>query len=157
MDIFSNALNPTEIITWFMEQVPSWEDNRYAYSQEFHHILWNPTVHFRIHNCPPPVPILSQLDPVHTTTSYLLKTHLTIIVLSPSGSPHWFLFPTFPQYVQGQSKKVLIICDSAPVRRCRTLSTVFLCSGDFKLYFATIHITPLSVSHELRGLEGTCV
>jgi hypothetical protein len=39
------------------------------------------------------------------------------------------------------------------VSRRRTLATVLLCSGDFKLYFDTSHITPLQLVIELRGLE----
>ena len=48
-----------------MEQSPSWEANWFAASQEIPRILWNPKVHYRIHKCPPPVPVLRQLDPVH--------------------------------------------------------------------------------------------
>ena len=49
-----------------MEQCPSSEANRFAANQEIPRIIWNPNVHSRIQKWPPPVPILSQLDPVHT-------------------------------------------------------------------------------------------
>ena len=66
-------LGGTPIVTYSMEQSPSWEANWFAASQEIPCILWNPKVHYRIHKCLPPVPIWSQLGPVHTPTPHFLE------------------------------------------------------------------------------------
>ena len=67
-----------------------------AASQEIPRILWNPKAHHRTHNCPPPVPILSQILPVPITSSQFLKIHLNIILPPLSGSPQWSVSLKFP-------------------------------------------------------------
>ena len=78
----------TYLLTYSTEQSPSWETNSFSASQEISRILWNPKVHYRIHKCPLPVPILSPFNPVHTPKSHFLKIHLNIKLPSTPGSPH---------------------------------------------------------------------
>ena len=84
-----------------MEHSPSWEANRFSPSQEIPRVLWNTKIHYRIHKCLPPVPVLSQIDPVLSShpTSWrsilIISSHLCL------GLPRDLLlsgFPTKPLY-----------------------------------------------------------
>ena len=79
-----------------MVQSPSWEANWFAASQEIPRISWNPKVHYRTHNRPPPVSILGQPNPVHIPTSHLMEIHPNIIHQSTPRSPQWSLSLRFP-------------------------------------------------------------
>ena len=61
---FTHTHTHTYLLTYSMQQSPSWEAHCFSASQEIPRILWNPELHYCIHKCPPPVPILGQLDPV---------------------------------------------------------------------------------------------
>jgi hypothetical protein len=82
-------------ITNCTELSPYREATSFPHTQDLPSILWNPEVHYRVHESPPPVPILSQTKSVHTTPSYLSKIHPNIIHiclglssnLFPSGFP----------------------------------------------------------------------
>ena len=86
----------TYLLTYSVEQSPSWEANRFSASQEIPCILWNPKVHYRIHKCPPPVPMLSRIVPFHAFTSHFLKICFNISLPSTPGSSKWFLSLKFP-------------------------------------------------------------
>jgi hypothetical protein len=62
-----------------MKLSPSWVTASCAATQEISNILRNPKVHYRVHKSPLIVPILSQINQVHTTPSYLSKNQFNII------------------------------------------------------------------------------
>jgi hypothetical protein len=96
-----------------MELSPSWEAANHVVTQEHPSILWNPKVHYRVHKSPPLVPILSQINPIHTILSYLskvdliLSTHLCLRLPSgifPSGFPTNIVYA----YYKGNKNKHVI-------------------------------------------------
>jgi hypothetical protein len=62
-----------------MELSTTPEASSYAATQELTNILWNPKVHYRIHNSPSLVHVLSHINPVYTISSYLSNVSLNII------------------------------------------------------------------------------
>ena len=45
--------NRSSLLTYSMQQSPSWEANWFSANQEILRILWNPKVHYRTHKHPP--------------------------------------------------------------------------------------------------------
>jgi hypothetical protein len=69
-----------------MELSTSWEAASLAATRELPNILWDPKVHYRAHKRPPLVPVLSQINSVYTTLSYLSKIHFNIVAWRPVAS-----------------------------------------------------------------------
>jgi hypothetical protein len=83
---FHHLLLSTYLLTPWSRVLPG-EANWFAASQKIPRVLWNPKVPHRTHKRSPPIPILSQPNPVLTPTSHLLKIHPNIILPSTPRSP----------------------------------------------------------------------
>jgi hypothetical protein len=59
-----------------MELSPSCEAASCGATQEFPNILWTPKAYYNVHKSLLIVPILSQINQVHTTPSCLSEIHL---------------------------------------------------------------------------------
>jgi hypothetical protein len=86
----------TYLLTYNMEQSPYWEANRFAASQEIPRILWNPMVNYRIHKCPQPASILSQLNSFHTPHPTFLSFILILSFHRRLGPPVVSFTQVFP-------------------------------------------------------------
>jgi len=114
----------TYLLTYSVEQSPSWEANQFSTSQEILGLLRNLKVHYHIHKCPPPVPIYRSISPVprhmcvfldcqflrwevvstlpnsQAGGSLLVRCPWPLIQYICSYPPYWRLFPYFSELVQ---------------------------------------------------------
>jgi hypothetical protein len=74
-----------------MELSPSRKVSSHSATTKIFQYFMNPNVHGRVHKSPPVVPILSQVNQVHTTQSYLSMTHFNIMLTHMPVSSYWSL------------------------------------------------------------------
>ena len=74
-------------ITNSIEQCHPWESYVAWASKEIPRVLWAPEVHCRIHNSPPPLPVLSQSNWIHAAPSHFLEIYFNITLPSTTRSP----------------------------------------------------------------------
>jgi len=78
------------------EQNPSWEVISCSASQDTACLLWDRNVHYHVHRNSPQVPILNQMNLIHTHPPYFYNIHSNINLPSMSRSSKWSVPFRFP-------------------------------------------------------------
>ena len=102
----NNIFRFLNFITYCMQHSYCWEENRFSAAQEIPHILWNMKLHYRIHKCLTPLPILSHSEAVFTPTSLTFSLIFSIQIklgipgaLFLQGSPSKTLYIPLPSTI----------------------------------------------------------
>jgi hypothetical protein len=126
---FSSPAQWTKFITLLTEM--SAKSPYLLHTQEIPHISWNPKVHYSIHKCPPPVPILNQRGPAHHVPFLSLRSYQSI-----SPGPRLSLWAVCNR-IRFYSEE-LLAPRPTPKLEAHPLSAVRDCS--FNIFAATHHI-----------------
>jgi hypothetical protein len=121
-------------------------------------MFYEPKFNYLVHKSPPVVPILSQIDRIHTTSYYLLKLCLNIKLLPKFASSECFFFSLRPTRLPNLILLDLIIirCKEYPFYETPRYVVLFnslpyYCSS-FQIFFSaswfqtlSVHFPPLMV------------
>jgi len=117
----------TYLLTYSMEQSPSWEVDRFSASQEIPRISRNPTVYHRIHKCPPHA--LSWASSIQSITPHPTSSR-SILILSyyqrlgipggifPSGFPTKTLYTSLTYTIRATWPAHLILPEKSRLLKC---------------------------------------
>jgi hypothetical protein len=92
----------------------------------------------------PPVPILSQLHPVHTPTTHFPKIHSNIILPSTPGSPQWPLSLMFPHQHPVHPSPIRATCPAHSFFLILPPAQYWVRSTDYSAAYYVIFSIPLS-------------
>jgi hypothetical protein len=129
---------------------PSWEAANRSSTQEYPNSSGNPRIHCRVHKNPLLVPILSQINPVHTTPSCLSKIRFNNVTVISEPAPYRPLMSHVPDLSLSCLSKEAVQVHFVRTTPCPLSATVYLL-----LFVLTWRPCPLWHAMVLLDLEGT--